>query len=89
MGYLLSFQKVFSVEIDKSFLISSPFYSDSLKNLPQMMEVHADAWHDFYDASNPDQLQLPAPHNTVNDMYFLIVIKALRPDKLVPAVRVS
>ncbi|XP_036671579.3 dynein axonemal heavy chain 3 isoform X3 [Drosophila suzukii] len=60
---------------------------EGLKNLPQMMEVHADAWHDFYDASNPDQLQLPAPHNTVNDMYFLIVIKALRPDKLVPAVR--
>lgn len=54
-----------------------------------MMETHSEAWHSFYDSSRPEEQPLPVPHNTVNEMLYLIVLKALRPDKLVPAVRVS
>ncbi|XP_033238860.1 dynein heavy chain 3, axonemal [Drosophila pseudoobscura] len=58
-----------------------------LKNLPDKLQSSKDDWKEYYDAASPDQLPLPAPHDTVNEMLYLIVLKALRPDKLVPAVR--
>ncbi|XP_070136648.1 dynein axonemal heavy chain 3 [Drosophila bipectinata] len=74
---------------DKSWAAAYRAASDleGIKTLIQNMESNTDAWHAFYDEISPDQLPLPAPLNTVNDMLYLIVLKALRPDKLVPAVR--
>ncbi|XP_062127566.1 dynein axonemal heavy chain 3 [Drosophila sulfurigaster albostrigata] len=60
---------------------------DGLKNLHLKIEDNAQAWRDYYDAVNPQDLPLPSPHDKVNDMLRLIVLKGLRPDKLVPAVR--
>lgn len=52
------------------------------------MNDNIQAWHDFYDDVNPQDLPLPAPFDKVNEMLALIVLKGVRPDKLVPAVRV-
>ncbi|ALC43064.1 CG17150 [Drosophila busckii] len=60
---------------------------DGIKNLHVKMQNNIQEWHDYYDAVNPQELELPEPYNKVNEMLYLIVLKSLRPDKLVPAVR--
>lgn len=61
---------------------------DSLKNIHIKMNDNIQAWHDFYDDVNPQDLPLPEPYDKVNEMLALIILKGVRPDKLVPAVRV-
>lgn len=52
------------------------------------MNDNIQAWRDFYDNVSPQDLPLPEPFNKVNEMLSLIILKGIRPDKLVPAVRV-
>ncbi|EDW73522.2 uncharacterized protein Dwil_GK16602 [Drosophila willistoni] len=60
---------------------------DGLKNFHIKFEENVTSWKNYYDSVNPDELPLPAPYNEVNAMLHLIILKSLRPDKLVPAVR--
>lgn len=53
------------------------------------MKKNLNEWRDYYDATNPQEMPLPAPYNEVSEMLKLIILKSMRPDKLVPAVRVS
>lgn len=48
-----------------------------------------DAWRSYYELTNPESGILPEPYDTAEDMIKLIILKCIRPDKVVPAVRVS
>ncbi|EDV95581.1 GH15699 [Drosophila grimshawi] len=60
---------------------------DGLKSMHAQIGHNLQSWHDYYDAINPQDLPLPTPYDQVNEMLYLIILKSLRPDKLVPAVR--
>lgn len=46
-------------------------------------------WRSFYDLTNPQDEPMPEPYTAADKMVQLIVLKCIRPDKIVPAVRVS
>lgn len=45
-------------------------------------------WREFYESSNPDEQAFPLPYDDVDEMTALILLKCIRPDKIVPAIRV-
>lgn len=44
-------------------------------------------WKEFFEQSEPHKTPLPPPYDTADDISRLIVLKALRPDSVIPAVR--
>ncbi|XP_059216601.1 dynein axonemal heavy chain 3 isoform X2 [Stomoxys calcitrans] len=46
-----------------------------------------DAWKTYYDLSSPEEAKYPPPYENIDEMLSLIILKCLRPDKVVPAVR--
>lgn len=61
----------------------------SLTNFYKQFTKDIDLWKKYYDLSSPEEHPLPKPYDTVEEMLYLIILKSLRPDKVVPAVRVS
>lgn len=47
------------------------------------------AWKEFYDSSNPHELEFPQPMNRVGSLQKLVALRCVRPDKVVPAVAVN
>ena len=46
-----------------------------------------DIWREFYDSKEPHNTDLPAPwHEKLNDFQRMIVLRCIRPDKVVPAI---
>ncbi|XP_050512273.1 dynein axonemal heavy chain 3 isoform X2 [Diabrotica virgifera virgifera] len=73
---------------DKSW--SEIVRASNLKGLNNFMaSVKKDntAWKKFYDSSNPNELPCPAPFNHVKGLLRLVLIRCVRPDKVVPAVQ--
>lgn len=60
-----------------------------MKDFHRKIESNIQAWREYYDSTNPQDLPLPAPYDELSEMLHLIILKSMRPDKLVPAVRVS
>lgn len=46
-------------------------------------------WRKFYDLSNPQDFKLPEPYANVDQLIYLIILKCIRSDKIVPAIRVG
>ena len=44
-------------------------------------------WKELYDSSSPDTCQLPGPFHALTGLDRLVVLRTLRPDKMVPAVQ--
>ncbi|XP_076256705.1 dynein heavy chain 3, axonemal [Rhynchophorus ferrugineus] len=44
-------------------------------------------WKQFYDYSQPHEIPFPEPFDTLKGMLRLVVLRCLRPDKIVPAVQ--
>ena len=61
----------------------------SLTNFYKKFEADIDAWKKYYDLSSPEEAVYPPPYDKIDEMLSLILLKCLRPDKVVPAVRVS
>lgn len=59
-----------------------------LKNFYKNFMADIDSWKKFYDSVTPETEPFPAPYNNLDQMLSLIILKSLRPDKVVPAVRV-
>ncbi|KAF5294393.1 hypothetical protein FQR65_LT10758 [Abscondita terminalis] len=60
-----------------------------LKNLGEFknsLERNIRAWKEFYDSSNPHDLPCPAPLNNLKGLSRLVVLRCIRPDKVVPGV---
>ncbi|CRK99186.1 CLUMA_CG012500, isoform A [Clunio marinus] len=60
---------------------------EELKNLHESVAQNIDKWKKFYELSNPEDENFPEPFNDVEDFFYLILLKAIRPDKIVPSVR--
>uniref|UniRef100_A0A1A9ZUE4 Uncharacterized protein n=1 Tax=Glossina pallidipes TaxID=7398 RepID=A0A1A9ZUE4_GLOPL len=64
--------------------------ASNLEGLPKFFtnfEKDIAKWKIYYDLSSPEEASLPAPYENVDEMLHLIILKCLRPDKIVPAVR--
>jgi dynein heavy chain len=59
-----------------------------LKELRPSVESNVTAWKAYYDASNPQDIKCPEPLDTVEGLSKLVVLRCIRPDKIVPAVQV-
>jgi dynein heavy chain len=59
-----------------------------LKELKTSIEINVTAWKAYYDAVSPQDAKCPAPLDTVQDLTKLVVLRCIRPDKIVPAVQV-
>lgn len=58
-----------------------------LSGLYEHVAANSGIWKKFYDLQNPEDGKFPEPYDSVTDFVFLILLKALRPDKIVHAVR--
>lgn len=59
---------------------------NSLKSFLPHFTKNLDAYHDLYEHANPEEWQQPKDAEMINQFRKLMVIRAIRPDKLVPAV---
>lgn len=59
-----------------------------LKELKSSVETNIIAWKAYYDAFSPQDTKCPAPLDKIQDLSLLVVLCCIRPDKLVPAVKV-
>lgn len=53
------------------------------------MAANINHWKLYYDKASPETENLPKPYEKIDDILYLIILKCLRPDKIVPAIRVS
>lgn len=73
---------VFFFELNKqTFFSLDDFYTH--------FESNIEAWRSYYELPNPENGVLPEPYDSSEEMVKLIILKCIRPDKVVPAVRVS
>lgn len=47
-----------------------------------------DAWKDWYDSNNPQDLPAPGPYQDISGLERLVILKCIRSDKVVPAIQV-
>lgn len=63
------------------------------EDISELADVHVhvqeniDKWKAFYDLANPEESRFPAPFDQITDFVQLILLKAIRPDKIVNAVK--
>lgn len=59
-----------------------------MKGIDQHLLKHSDEWKKLFDSPNPQDETLPEPFNTnLNKFQKIIVIKSIRPDKVIPAIQ--
>jgi len=51
------------------------------------VQQNVSRWKEVYDSPSPDSLQFPAPFDAISGLDRLVVLRTLRPDKMVPAVQ--
>lgn len=59
----------------------------ALKNLHEEITNNINEWKAFYDKASPEDESLPRPYADITDLVSLILLKAIRPDKIVHAVK--
>lgn len=60
-----------------------------LENLRSSFEKDIVLWKAFYDSSNPHDEMFPKPFEGTGGLLRLVILRCIRPDKVVPAVAVS
>ncbi|KAJ8727857.1 hypothetical protein PYW08_016242 [Mythimna loreyi] len=58
-----------------------------LKGFREHFEEHTDKWKAFYDLSAPHENPVPEPFDKVEGIAKLIILRCIRPDKLIPMVQ--
>ncbi|XP_055607362.1 dynein axonemal heavy chain 3 isoform X2 [Uranotaenia lowii] len=58
-----------------------------LKNLRESFEANLNVWKIFYNESTPEERKLPEPFQEHEGLVKLIILKCIRPDKVVPALQ--
>lgn len=59
-----------------------------LENFKTEFENNLTGWKEFYDVSNPNEVPCPEPLHELKGLQRLVVLRCIRPDKVVPAVQV-
>jgi dynein heavy chain, axonemal len=62
----------------------SPIFQD----LPKAIRNDTAAWQQLFDASEPQNVAIPGKFSELSAFDKLLVIRMIRPDKLIPAVRI-
>ena len=52
------------------------------------VEQNIGKWKEMYDSPEPDKFKYPAPFDSLIGLDKMVVLRTLRPDKMVPAVQV-
>ncbi|KPA74810.1 putative dynein heavy chain [Leptomonas pyrrhocoris] len=60
---------------------------DGFAHVTELVQQHAMFFMDFYESSNPLELELPGVLNDMSSIEKLVVVRCLRMDKVVPAIR--
>ncbi|KAL3853467.1 hypothetical protein ACJMK2_017003 [Sinanodonta woodiana] len=61
----------------------------SLKKFREHLVHNIDKWKDYYNSKDPHLEDLPEPfHSTLNEMQKMVVLRCIRPDKVIPAITV-
>ncbi|XP_053695545.1 dynein axonemal heavy chain 3 [Sabethes cyaneus] len=60
---------------------------DYLSQLRVILQENLDEWKDYYNSSTPEESPLPAPYHDCDGLAKIIILKCLRPDKVVPAMQ--
>ncbi|XP_050529641.1 dynein axonemal heavy chain 3 isoform X2 [Daktulosphaira vitifoliae] len=58
-----------------------------LNNLFESIKLSSEEWKQWYDLVNPQESIIPYPYQNVENFEKLVIVKCLRPDKVVPAVQ--
>lgn len=58
-----------------------------LKNIHEAVATNIEEWKELYYKSSPEEENFPEPFTDSNDLVKLILLKAIRPDKIVHAVK--
>lgn len=58
-----------------------------MDGLKLSVEKNTAAWKAFYDSASPHDEELPAPFQDLKGLARLVVLRCVRPDKVVPAVQ--
>lgn len=59
-----------------------------MKGIDEHFMKHHDQWKVLFDSSSPQEIDLPEPFNSnLNKFQKIIVIKSIRPDKVIPAIQ--
>lgn len=61
----------------------------SLEKFKDCFVRDVDKWKLFYDSSNPHDELFPKPFDGTGGLRRLVILRCIRPDKVVPAVQVS
>nr|CAD7443931.1 unnamed protein product [Timema bartmani] len=59
----------------------------NLNGLKEEVNSNISAWKEYYDDPNPQDLSLPPPFDQTRGLDKLVILRSLRPDKVVPAVQ--
>lgn len=65
------------------------FFVYRLSEFYKNVQSNTGRWKVYYDLVDPQEGEMPEPFETCDEMTKLIILKCIRPDKIVPAVRVS
>ncbi|GAB0093009.1 Dynein heavy chain [Sergentomyia squamirostris] len=68
-------------------LINSISSMKSFKTIPEDFKANLSAWKEFVEQPEPHKVPLPSPYDSADEISRLIILKALRPDSVIPAVR--
>uniref|UniRef100_A0A1I8MKN2 AAA+ ATPase domain-containing protein n=1 Tax=Musca domestica TaxID=7370 RepID=A0A1I8MKN2_MUSDO len=60
---------------------------EGLTDFYKNFQSNIDAWKCYYDLQTPEEAKFPPPYDNIDEMLGLIILKCLRSDKVVPAVR--
>ena len=65
------------------------FFYNILKTISSFTDVQTDPgqWKKMYDDPAPNLFQLPSPFNELSDMKQMVILRCLRPDKMVPKIQ--
>lgn len=58
-----------------------------LKDFMSYVQADPRQWKKMYDDSAPNLFQLPSPFNELSDMKQMVILRCLRPDKMVPKIQ--
>ncbi|XP_054711131.1 dynein axonemal heavy chain 3-like [Uloborus diversus] len=58
-----------------------------LGELMESVKSNISAWKEIYDSPNPHELQYPSPFEELTGIHKMVILRCLRPDKLIPAVQ--
>lgn len=63
--------------------------SSTFQNLPSAIRKDTAKWQQLFDASEPQNVELAGEFSEIAAFEKLLIIRMIRPDKLVPAVRIT